>query len=67
MPRLQFSTSIKGPLSLPEAIQVTDVLAHIIDALRDQGHTVSEEIEIGPSNGHGTITAHFAVQIGDES
>lgn len=67
MPRLQFSTSINAPLSLPEAAQMTNVLANVIDALRDYGHTVTDDVSIGPSTGHGTITSHFAVQIGDDS
>lgn len=67
MPRLQFSTSIKAPLSLPEVIQVTDVLASVTETLRDQGHIITDDISIGPSSGHGTITAHFAAQIGDDS
>lgn len=67
MPRLHFSTSIKGPLSLHETREMTDVLSHVIDALRDYGHTVTEDITIGPSTGHGSITSHFAVQIGADS
>lgn len=67
MPRLQFSTSINAPLSLSETQEMTEVLASVIDSLRYNGHTVTDDISIGPSTGHGTITAHFAVRIGTDS
>lgn len=67
MPRLQFTTNINAPLSLSDTQKMTEVLANVTDALRDYGHSIIDEVSIGPSTGHGTITSHFAVQIGAES
>lgn len=67
MPRLQFTANIPGSLSLTEAQEMTEVLLHITDALRDYGHTITEQPLVRGGNVSGVISTIFSVQIGDDS
>lgn len=67
MPRLQFSTSIPATLSLSETQEVVDVLTNVSDALREYGHTITDEVSIGSNPITPHFTARFAVQIGKDS